>query len=175
MDTDIAQELSCAGQRQIVLILGRELGLEVEEDAVQLEALLEAQQPIGGKGGCSNGEDVVSRVSGLDQEMRRRADTAHSNGNVLRYMCSMDVEEGRASAGVREVGTRHPFAGLEGASFCVVYETKRMGAPLVLQAPMGGPQTLASGLFADLLRVCTSLGARDRGHSHMMRTNSFIS
>ncbi|CAM9365144.1 unnamed protein product, partial [Choristocarpus tenellus] len=121
------------------------------------------------------GNDVLSRVSALDDVMRRRAEEAHARGNVLRYMCRVDVEEGKASAGIREVEARHAFAGLEGAAFCAVFFTKRMGAPLIVQAPMGGPKTIASGLFADLLRVCTSLGARDRGHSHMMRSNSFTS
>ena len=36
----------------------------------------------------------------------------------------MDVKEGKASAGIREVNTSHPYAGLDGAAFCVIYKTK---------------------------------------------------
>lgn len=51
---------------------------------------------------------------------------------------------------------------------------QRMGesSPMMLQGPVGGPETVASGLLADLLRVCASLGARDRGHRHLMKSAS---
>jgi len=51
---------------------------------------------------------------------------------------------------------------------------QRMGesTPMILQGPVGGPETVASGLLADLLRVCTSLGARDHGHRHLMKSAS---
>lgn len=43
---------------------------------------------------------------------------------------------------------------------------------MILQGPVGGPEIIASGLLADLLRVCSSLGARDGGHRHLMRSAS---
>lgn len=42
---------------------------------------------------------------------------------------------------------------------------------MILQGPVGGPDMSASGLLADLLRVCTSLGAKDHGHSHLMKNS----
>ena len=43
---------------------------------------------------------------------------------------------------------------------------------MILQGPVSGPEIVASGLLADLLRVCSSLGARDCGHRHLMRNAS---
>lgn len=164
---DVVQDLACEDQRRVGLIVGRELGLELEETDVTLEpVLMDANAEHDG--------DTVARVSALDAAMRRRADEARSSGKVLRYVVSVDAREGSASAGIREVPTSHAFASLQGAAFCVMYQTKRMGesTPLILQGPVGGPKTVASGLLADLLRVCTSLGARDRGHRHLMKSAS---
>lgn len=43
---------------------------------------------------------------------------------VGRYVVSVDAREGSASAGIQEVDTSHAFASLQGAAFCVMYQTK---------------------------------------------------
>ncbi|CAN0058261.1 unnamed protein product [Pylaiella littoralis] len=170
---DVTKDLGCEDQRRVVLILGREMGLELEESDVKLEPVLDASSDNAGGG------ETVARVSALDVEMKRRVDDARAGGKVLRYVVSVDGIHGQeeATAGIREVDTSHPYASLEGATFCVMYKTKRMGgsAPVILQGPVGGPETVASGLLADLLRVCTSLGARDHGHRHLMKSASSFS
>lgn len=72
------------------------------------------------------GGETVARVSALDKEMKQRAEDARERGKVIRYVVSVDGADGReeATAGIREVDTSHPYAGLEGAAFCVVYKTK---------------------------------------------------
>ncbi|CAB1120771.1 unnamed protein product [Ectocarpus sp. CCAP 1310/34] len=168
---DVVKDLGCEDQRRVLLILGREMGLELEESDVKLEPVLDVSNEVGGS-------ETVARVSALDAEMKRRVEAARGAGKVLRYVIKVECNgaNGReeATAGIREVEMSHPYAGLKGAAFCVMYQTKRMGesAPMVLQGPMGGPETVASGLLADLLRVCTSLGARDRGHGHLMKSAS---
>eukprot|EP00903_Cladosiphon_okamuranus_P016316 g15048.t1 len=167
---DVVKDLGCEDQRRVLLILGREMGLELEEADVKLEPVLDVSNDVGG--------DTVARVSALDKEMKQRAEDAREKGKVIRYIISVDGVDGKeeATAGIREVDTSHAYASLEGAAFCVMYKTKRMGesSPMILQGPVGGPETVASGLLADLLRVCTSLGARDHGHRHLMKsTGSF--
>lgn len=73
------------------------------------------------------GGETVARVSALDKEMRQRVENAREAGKVLRYVISVDGvggKEGEATAGIREVEESHPYAGLQGASFCVMYKTK---------------------------------------------------
>lgn len=62
----------------------------------------------------------------MDVEMKRRVDDARAGGKVLRYVVSVDGIDGQeeATAGIREVDTGHPYASLEGATFCVMYKTK---------------------------------------------------
>eukprot|EP00752_Nemacystus_decipiens_P016060 g14356.t1 len=166
---DVVKDLGCEDQRRVLLILGREMGLELEETDVKLEPVLDVSNDV-----C--GGETVARVSALDEEMKQRAEEARERGKVIRYVIGVDGVDGKeeATAGIREVDTSHPYASLEGAAFCVIYKTKRMGesTPMILQGPVGGPETVASGLLADLLRVCTSLGARDHGHRHLMRSAS---
>lgn len=72
------------------------------------------------------GGEAMARVSALDTEMKKRVEDAKARGKVLRYIVSVDGVDGReeATAGLREVETSHPFAGLEGAAYCVMYKTK---------------------------------------------------
>ncbi|CAM9631247.1 unnamed protein product, partial [Ectocarpus sp. 13 AM-2016] len=164
---------SLSSHLRVLLIMGREMGLELEESDVKLEPVLDVSNEVGGG-------ETVARVSALDAEMKRRVEAARGAGKVLRYVIKVECNgaNGReeATAGIREVEMSHPYAGLKGAAFCAMYQTKRMGesTPMVLQGPMGGPETVASGLLADLLRVCTSLGARDRGHGHLMKSASSV-
>lgn len=74
------------------------------------------------------GGETVARVSALDAEMKRRVEAARGAGKVLRYVIKVECNgaNGReeATAGIREVEMNHPYAGLKGAAFCVMYQTK---------------------------------------------------
>jgi aspartokinase/homoserine dehydrogenase 1 len=54
----------------------------------------------------------------------------------------------------------HAFAHLSGADNIVAFHTARYdGQPLVIQGPGAGPAVTAGGVFADLLRLATAVGA----------------
>ncbi|CAM9444996.1 unnamed protein product, partial [Phaeothamnion confervicola] len=158
------------------LILGRELGLELNDTDVCVAPVLLLAEIGGGGGGKGLDLDVV--VLALDNAVSGSIAAARQRGNVLRYVCSVDAEAGSAAAGVREVPAGHDFGRLRGASFCVRYLTKgkkQNGAgsvaaaaealaplppPLVLRGPVGGAPATASAMFADLVRVARDVGAR---------------
>ncbi|HET9482829.1 MAG TPA: homoserine dehydrogenase, partial [Xanthomonadales bacterium] len=55
----------------------------------------------------------------------------------------------------------HPFARARPTDNVVQFTTGRYREnPLVVQGPGAGPEVTAAGVFADLLRIGTSLGAR---------------
>ena len=60
-----------------------------------------------------------------------------------------------------ELDARHSFANSALTDNVVRFETDRYcDNPLIVQGPGAGPEVTAAGVFADLLRVCTYLGAK---------------
>ncbi|MFU8803417.1 MAG: homoserine dehydrogenase, partial [Bradymonadaceae bacterium] len=54
----------------------------------------------------------------------------------------------------------HAFAGIKLTDNIVQFETGRYNEnPLVVQGPGAGPEVTAGGVFGDLLRLATYLGA----------------
>jgi len=79
---------------------------------------------------------------------------------VLRYVGRVSAE-GKATVGLVELDARHSFANIALTDNIVRYQTSRYcNNPLIVQGPGAGPEVTAGGVFADLLRLCTFLGAR---------------
>jgi aspartokinase/homoserine dehydrogenase 1 len=92
--------------------------------------------------------------------MRQRFEAARTRGRVLRYVGAVSAE-GRATVGLAELDMRHAFANIALTDNIVRYATARYcDNPLIVQGPGAGPAVTAGGVFADLLRLATYLGAR---------------
>jgi bifunctional aspartokinase / homoserine dehydrogenase 1 len=64
------------------------------------------------------------------------------------------------SAGLREYPLDHPFANLTGSDNIVSFQTARYNTqPMIVRGPGAGPEVTAAGVFADLLRLASFLGA----------------
>ncbi len=60
-----------------------------------------------------------------------------------------------------ELPTSHAFAHIKLTDNVVQFTTARYRQnPLVVQGPGAGPEVTAAGIFADVLRIAASLGAR---------------
>ena len=71
------------------------------------------------------------------------------------------VEGGRARAELRELARDRRFASPTGSDNVFAVTTDRYArTPLIVQGPGAGPEVTAAGVFADLLRIAQSLGAR---------------
>jgi aspartokinase/homoserine dehydrogenase 1 len=91
--------------------------------------------------------------------MAERRAAAAANGEVLRYVARLDVA-GNASVRLERVPARHPLARINPADNIVRFVTERYHEnPLIVQGPGAGPDVTAAGVFADLLRLGTYLGA----------------
>ena len=136
-----------------VIILGREMGLKLEMKDVQVESLI----PPGLEKGTI--EEFLAELPRHDGEMQQRFDAAASRGKVLRYMGRLTAD-GKATVGVAELDKTHAFANIALTDNVVRYATARYNSnPLIVQGPGAGPDVTAAGVFADLLRVCSYLGA----------------
>jgi aspartokinase/homoserine dehydrogenase 1 len=88
--------------------------------------------------------------------MRRSAAAA---GKVLRFVGRV-TRDGEARVGLCPYPTSHPFARVQLTDNIVLFRTGRYREnPLVVQGPGAGREVTAAGVFADLLRLASYLGA----------------
>jgi aspartokinase/homoserine dehydrogenase 1 len=152
-EPDPRDDLSGTDFARKVIILGREMGLKIEMKDVQVESLIPAGLEKGGI------DDFMNGLPKYDGEMKKRFDEAAARGKVLRYVGRLTAD-GKATVGVSELDRSHAFANIALTDNVVRYATARYNSnPLIVQGPGAGPAVTAAGVFADLLRVCSYLGA----------------
>jgi aspartokinase/homoserine dehydrogenase 1 len=142
--TDVARKL---------IILARELGLGVELKDVSVESLVPEDLRE------ASAEEFMSGLARHDAAMSEMLASARSRGEALRYVGRID-EDGRLSAGLRPFPLDHPFANLQGSDNIISFRTARYDAqPMIVRGPGAGPEVTAAGVFSDLLRLASFLGA----------------
>jgi aspartokinase/homoserine dehydrogenase 1 len=153
-EPDPRDDLSGMDVARKLIILGREMGLRLELEDVEVESLVPDALA-----NCTI-DEFLDRLSEFDEPMLARLEAARSRGHVLRYVGSVGVD-GRAQVGLVELPVSHPFANIALTDNIVRFQTERYDQnPLIVQGPGAGPAVTAAGVFADLLRVCAYLGAR---------------
>ena len=153
-EPDPRDDLSGMDVARKLIILGREMGLELELGDVAVESLVPPSLTQ-----CSI-EQFLERLGEFDAAMQTRYEKARAEQQVLRYIGRLDAD-GRATVGLARLDTRHAFANISLTDNVVRFVTRRYcDNPLIVQGPGAGPEVTAGGVFADLLRLCAYLGAR---------------
>jgi aspartokinase/homoserine dehydrogenase 1 len=153
-EPDPRDDLSGMDVARKLIILGREMGLDLEMADVKVESLV----PAGLEKGSI--DDFMARLPQHDSSMNDRLETARSKGKVLRYVGRLTAD-GKATVGVVELDAKHAFANIALTDNVVRFATRRYcDNPLIVQGPGAGPEVTAGGVFADLLRLAAYLGAR---------------
>ena len=153
-EPDPRDDLSGMDVARKLIILGREMGLELELADVKVESLVPK-----GLMKCSS-EEFLDRLPEYDNAMLERFQDARAAGKVLRYVGRLDAQGG-ATVGLVQLEARHPFANIALTDNVVRYVTRRYcDNPLIVQGPGAGPEVTAGGVFSDLLRLCAYLGAK---------------
>jgi aspartokinase/homoserine dehydrogenase 1 len=135
-EPDPREDLSGVDVARKLIILAREMGLEVEMDAVHVESLV-----------------------GEDETITALLKSARDRGQVVRYVGTID-SNGAMSAQMRSYPLDHAFASLTGSDNIVSFQTARYNTqPMIVRGPGAGPEVTAGGVFADLLRLASFLGA----------------
>jgi aspartokinase/homoserine dehydrogenase 1 len=152
-EPDPREDLSGADVARKVVILAREMGMELELADVDVEGLVPAALEAG------TAADFMSALPDYDDRMDRMLRDARSQGKVLRFVGSVG-RDGRATVGLREYDSDHPFARIHLTDNIVEFRTRRYSEnPLIVQGPGAGPEVTAGGIFADLLRLAAYVGA----------------
>jgi bifunctional aspartokinase / homoserine dehydrogenase 1 len=153
-EPDPRDDLSGTDVARKLIILGREMGLKLEMSDVQVASLV----PSDLVGGSS--DEFLTGLTRHDGVMKRQYEGARSRGRVLRYVGALSAS-GTATVGLVELDEKHSFANIALTDNVVRYATARYcNNPLIVQGPGAGPEVTAGGVFADLLRLATYLGAR---------------
>jgi bifunctional aspartokinase / homoserine dehydrogenase 1 len=153
-EPDPRDDLSGLDVARKLIILGREMGQSLELSDVKVQSLV----PAGLEKGSI--EDFLSQLPRHDAAMRAHLDAARERGKVLRYVGRVSAK-GDASVGLVELDGKHAFANMALTDNIVRYATGRYcDNPLIVQGPGAGPEVTAGGVFADLLRLASYLGAR---------------
>src|SRR5215212_8167387 len=152
-EPDPRDDLSGVDVARKLIILAREMGLEVEMDAVHVESLV-AEDSRG-----TTVDDYLETLGKHDLAIATLLNSARHRGQVVRYVGTID-SHGEMSAQMRSYPIDHPFASLTGSDNIVSFQTARYNAqPMIVRGPGAGPAVTAGGVFADLLRLASFLGA----------------
>jgi len=146
-EPDPRDDLSGADFARKFLILGRELGFELEYSDVVCESLV----PEGLRGEMST-DEFLQRLGEVDGGYAEAMEKASLEGMTISY--TGEIRDGKATIGVRQVPLTSPIAGLNGSENMVVFTTDRyLETPLVVKGPGAGGEVTAGGVFADILRL----------------------
>lgn len=153
-EPDPRDDLSGLDVARKLVILGRESGQSLELHDVEVRGLVPNELLELDK------DEAIAALDSLDAGIARQFDAALANGCVLRYVARLD-REGHASVGLVELPATHAFANLRLTDNSVQFTTQRyLDNPLIVQGPGAGREVTAAGIFADLLRLGSALGAR---------------
>ena len=152
-EPDPREDLSGVDVARKLIILAREMGLEVELDNVQVESMVPADLR------SASVEEYLSTLGKHDDTIAALLNSARADDKVLRYVGTID-SDGSMVAGLRTYRLDHPFANLRGSDNIVSFQTARYNTqPMIVRGPGAGPEVTAAGVFADLLRLASFLGA----------------
>ncbi len=151
-EPDPREDLSGMDVARKLVILGREMGLSLNLSEVVIEPILPSELQTG------TVDEFLKRLPQQDAMMLEKIKSAQAQGKVLRFVGRID-EHGKASAGLKTYANDHTFSRLGATDNIVAFRTSRYSQPLIVQGPGAGPDVTAGGVFADLLRLSSYLGA----------------
>ncbi|HTI65187.1 MAG TPA: bifunctional aspartate kinase/homoserine dehydrogenase I [Gemmatimonadaceae bacterium] len=152
-EPDPRDDLSGTDVARKIVILAREMGASIELADVDVRSLVPESLQSG------SADAFLAALPAHDAEMSERHRAASAAGNVLRFVGRL-TRDGQASVGLREYPATHAFGRLQLTDNVVLFRTRRYrDNPLVVQGPGAGREVTAAGVFADVLRLASYLGA----------------
>jgi len=155
-ESDLREDLTGSDMGRKVVILARQIGMDVELEDVEVESFL--PDDLAAK------EDLTSEdlKAAVDATMLEKYKAASAEGRVLRYKFEIVKETGKCRCFLDAVDNNDPLYRLKSIENLVAFETDRYHAsPLIVKGAAAGPELAAAGIFSDLLR-CTRAYTAER-------------
>lgn len=154
-EPDPRDDLSGTDVQRKVIILARESGLKLELSDIPVDNLV--PEPLRT---TASAEEFMEKLPQFDQEWTTKLEEAEAAGKVLRYVGVVDLLKHRGAVEQRTYKKDHPFAQLSGTDNIIAFTTTRYREqPLIVRGPGAGAQVTAGGIFSDILRLASYLGA----------------
>ncbi|XP_057865076.1 uncharacterized protein LOC131072799 isoform X4 [Cryptomeria japonica] len=165
-EPDPREDLSGMDVARKGLILVRLLGWRINLEDIEVESLFPSEM---GPESMSVEDFLCKGLPTLDETMEERFKIAASNGNVIRYVCT--IGNSRCKVGLLEVPASSPLGQLKGSDnlegwtgrvgykilfielekFIEIYSRCYKTQPLVIQGAGAGNDTTAAGVLADIV------------------------
>lgn len=129
-----------------LVILSRESNYDIEQYDVEISPLLPQNLFKGSI------DDFFSALGPTDEAIETRRREAEMRGCRLRYVARLI--NGKASVGLEEVDSTHPFYNLEGSNNVIMITTERYREyPMIITGYGAGADVTAAGVFADIYSI----------------------
>jgi len=146
-EPDPRDDLSGMDVVRKLLIIAREVGLQLELDDIDVEPVI----PMDVVGQVDRSE-LIGALQLLDESFSERVARAAAAGNVLRYVAR--VEDGNCRVSIEEVPQSKPLGAIrDGENALVIHTHYYQPIPMVLRGYGAGAAVTAAGVFGDLLRT----------------------
>lgn len=154
-EPDPRDDLSGTDVARKVIILARESGLKLELADTPVQSLV--PEPLRA---TASADEFMQQLPQYDEDLAKQLQDAEDAGEVLRYVGVVDVVNKKGLVELRRYKNDHPFAQLSGSDNIIAFTTARYkNQPLIVRGPGAGAQVTAGGIFSDVLRLASYLGA----------------
>ncbi|KAJ9676288.1 hypothetical protein PVL29_025014 [Vitis rotundifolia] len=154
-EPDPRDDLSGTDVARKVIILARESGLKLELADTPVQSLV--PEPLRA---TASADEFMQQLPQYDIDLAKQLQDAEDAGEVLRYVGVVDVVNKKGLVELRRYKNDHPFAQLSGSDNIIAFTTARYkNQPLIVRGPGAGAQVTAGGIFSDVLRLASYLGA----------------
>ncbi|WP_299117655.1 aspartate kinase [uncultured Winogradskyella sp.] len=151
-EPDAREDLSGKDVARKLLILARELDLDVELNNVKIESLV--PKVLNGK---TTKAQFYERISELDNPFQNRKKELQ-NHQVLRYVGELDVAKKQLEVKLIAEDRQTPLGQLKGSdSIFEIYTDSYNDRPLVIQGAGAGKEVTARGLFSDIIKIANTI------------------
>jgi aspartokinase/homoserine dehydrogenase 1 len=146
-EPDPRDDLSGMDVARKLLIIAREVGLDLELDDIVVEPVVPLDQVS-----HVDRDGLIDVLKSFDDTFAERVRSASAAGEVLRYVGR--IEDGACRVSVENVPGDRPLAAIrDGENALVMHTHYYQPIPLVLRGYGAGAAVTAAGVFGDLLRT----------------------
>ena len=146
-EPDPRDDLSGMDVARKLLIIAREVGLELDLDDVEVQPAV----PTKAIAAVPKAE-LIQALQSLDGDIAKQVRQANADGKVLRYVGR--IADGHCRVSVEAVPRDKPLGAIrDGENALVLHTRYYQPIPMVLRGYGAGAQVTAAGVFADLLRT----------------------
>lgn len=145
-EPDPRTDLSGKDVMRKLVILSREAGYRLDMEGIESTPFIPDKYFEG------TTDQFWAAIPELDAEFESRRRELAAKGLRWRFVASM--ENGRASAGLREVDSQSPFYDLDGSGNVILLTTERYkDYPMEIKGYGAGAGVTAAGVFADIISI----------------------